>query len=448
MDPVDRERTPDSTYKGNFVVALEHVDSVRALLGTLDVQFANVADNDDLGLALIDIPDEGAAARKVESHLERTATRTDAEGEAAKTALERFRADPASDLDLVLRGLRAVFAGRYQGWTPTLGKNRLVGHVESGGGHISLAVADPVLSTWRPEPELRGTQPGFGVRVGVLDTSIGAQSWLAGGWIGPAADLLRLEPPYPVLAGHGTFVTGLILRKAPGCVVQFRRVLSDHDGMASSWAVAEKIVELGRTGLDVLNLSLGCFTEDGQPPLVLATAIDRLDPEIVVVAAAGNHGKVKEQPPSKGGGPAITADDRRRPSWPAALDDVIAVGAAQDSGIIADFTPPDVPWIDVLSNGVNVTSTFLNGEVDVALTPGKAHVRKFKGSAEWSGSSFAAALVSGAIAARTMPGHRSARRAWHELLEERETLRERDRVPREADPRFLPLLDDSGDPLW
>jgi len=454
MDPVDRERTPDSTYKGNFVVASEHVDSVRALLGTLEVQFANVADNDDLGLALIDIPDEGAAARKVESHLERTATRTDAEGEAAKTALERFRADPASDLDLVLRGLRAVFAGRYQGWTPTLGKNRLVGHVEGGGGHISLAVADPVLSTWRPEPELRGTQPGFGVRVGVLDTSIGAQSWLAGGWIGPAADLLRLEPPYPVLAGHGTFVTGLILRKAPGCVVQFRRVLSDHDGMASSWAVAEKIVELGRTGLDVLNLSLGCFTEDGQPPLVLATAIDRLDPDIVVVAASGNHGDVagtrpastprEKTPPEQGAGPRLGVGDERRPTWPAALDDVIAVGAADDDGVLAPFTPKEVLWIDVLSNGVKVASTFLDGEVDVALTPQTTDVRRFEGSAEWSGSSFAAALVSGAIAARTKPGSVSARRAWQALLQERDDPTAHKLRPPGADPRFIQLLDVPG----
>jgi membrane-anchored mycosin MYCP len=452
MDSVDREYTPDSVEKGNLVVAAEHAGRVRQLLGDLGVQFADVADNDDLGLALLDIPVPSAAATEVESRLHETAEQTDAEGKAATTALKRFEADPASDLDRFLRGLRAVFAGRYGGWTPTLGKNRLLGHVEGGGGHISLAVADPAPSTWRPQPELRGAEPGLGVRVGVLDTSIGAQSWLAGGWVGPAADLLRLGPPYPALAGHGTFVTGLVLRKAPGCVVEFRKVLGDHDGMATSWAVAEKIVELGRTGLDVLNLSLGCFTEDGQPPLVLATAIDRLDPDIVVVAAAGNHGAAgttrsgaDETPPPDSTRPRLTAGDRRRPSWPAALDDVVAVGAADDEGVLPAFTPEDAPWIDVVSNGVRVASTFLDGAVDLPPGDDGSEVPPFEGYARWSGSSFAAALVSGAIAARTKPGSLSARRAWQEILRERDDPNALALRPPGADPRFLPLLDAPGD---
>jgi membrane-anchored mycosin MYCP len=453
MDPVDRECTPDSVEKGNLVVASEHVDLVRGLLGRLEVPFDDVADNDDLGLALLDVRDASVAAQKVESQLEGAATRADAEGRAAQTALERFRADPASDLDRLLRGLRAVYAGRYRGWTPTLGKNRLLGHVEGGGGHISLAVANPAVSTWRPDPEVREAEPGLGVRVGVLDTSIAAQSWLAGGWVGPAADRLQLEPPYPALAGHGTFVTGLVLRKAPGCVVEYRRVLGDHHGMASSWAVATKIAELGRTGLDVLNLSLGCFTEDGQPPLVLATAIDRLDPDIVVVAAAGNHGDVESTgvpapPESTSAGddapPRLTADDEGRPSWPAALDDVIAVGATDDQGRLAPFTPRDVPWIDIVSNGVEVSSTYLEGAVDVPPPEG-AEDAPFEGFATWSGTSFAAALVSGAIAARTKPGSLSARRAWQQLLAERNDATTQKLRPW-ADPRFLPLLDDPGDP--
>jgi subtilisin family serine protease len=203
--------------------------------------------------------------------------------------------------------------------------------------------------------------------------------------------------------------------------------------------VAKKIVELGRTGLDVLNLSLACYTEDGQPPLVLATAIDRLDPKIVVVAAAGNHGNVLDIP-----------GDSRKPAWPAALDDVVAVGAADNSGIIARFTPKDVPWIDVLSNGVQVSSTFLDGRVDVnvnvASPPGmpdvppvEPDVHPFLGFATWSGSSFSAALVSGEIAARTKPGSKSAHDACQEVLEERGKPK-RGVLPEEADPRFIGLL--------
>jgi len=453
MDPVDRAGTPDSVEEGNLVVASEHVESVRTMLRELQVQFTDVADSEDLGLALLRVPDESTAAENVESLLSATAVLTGAEGDAARAALERFGSDPASDLDRFLRGLRAVFAGRYQGWTPTLGKNRLLGNVEGGGGHISHAVANPRVSTWRPDPELRGTEPGLGVRVGVLDTSIGPQSWLSGGWVGPAADRLQLEPPYPALAGHGTFVTGLVLRKAPGCVVEFRRVLGDEDGTATSWAVATKIVELGRAGLDVLNLSLRCFTEDGQPPLVLATAIDRLDPDIVVVAAAGNHGDVEGTrigppptegtPPEDDPRPRLTAADERRPTWPAALDDVIAVGAAEDDGVLARFTPKDVPWMDVVSNGVDVSSTYLEGAVDVPPPEGQPDA-PFEGFATWSGSSFAAALVSGAIAARTKPGSVSARRAWQQLLGEDDIATPKKVGPTGADPRFLPLLDGSG----
>ena len=40
----------------------------------------------------------------------------------------------------------------------------------------------------------------------------------------------------------------------------------------------------------------------------------------------------------------------------------------------------------------------------------------FPGTAVWEGCSFAAGVVSGAIAAGTVPGHRSARQALEELL--------------------------------
>ena len=448
MDPVDRDSTSGSRDPGNLVVASEHVEAVRGMLRDLRVEFADVADSDDLGLTLLDVPDEAAAAKEVVTHLREKSKQSDAGGRAAKAAVQQIQAAHVTGLDAFLRGLRAIFAGRYQGWAPTLGKNRLLGNVEGGGGHISHAVANPALSTWRPDPELRGTAPGLGVRVGVLDTSIGPQSWLTGAWVGPAADRLQLRSRYPALAGHGTFVTGLVLRQAPGCVVEFRRVLDDDDGTASSWAVATKIVELGRAGVDVLNLSLGCFTEDGEPPLVLATAIDRLDPDIVVVAAAGNHGdvagtRIGPPPPEDGPRRRLTVDDERRPNWPAALDDVIAVGAAEDDGALARFTPRDVPWMDVVSNGVQVSSTYLEGTVDVPPPKGEKDV-SFKGFATWSGSSFAAALVSGAIAARTKPGSVSARRAWQQLLEERAIATTTKEPASAPDPPFLPLLDAPG----
>jgi|tagenome__1003787_1003787.scaffolds.fasta_scaffold20868197_2 membrane-anchored mycosin MYCP len=387
-------------YKtADLVVALEHADLVVATLQDLGVDFTEAERSDDLGLALLRLNDEESANRIAAKIQERTG--------------QEQAPDAPTDLDRDLEALRHYLAGRYADWTPTLGKNRLVGRVEGGGeeGQIGHSgESDPEPSTGRPRPQM-ARRPGLGVRVGVLDTAVFTHPDLEGHCIGSPADFLHGEPASSIDC-HGTFVTGLVLSQAPGCTVEVRKVLSHEDGTAESWDVAKKIVEIGRTGVDVLNLSIVCYTEDGQPPLVLATAIDRLDPNIVVVAAAGNHGYPDgEKRPWK----------RNKPAWPAALDDVIAVGAADNKGDPAKFTPADAPWIDVLSNGVKVDSAFLYGEIAVRThgAPPKEppEVQTFDGYARWSGSSFAAALVSGAIAAGTAPGRTSARAAWKELWE-------------------------------
>jgi len=309
------------------------------------------------------------------------------------------------DLDRFLWALRKLFAAEYAGWTPTLGKNRLVGNVggggriSHGGGNNPSQAAAPVTPLLHPEAaSLRTT-------VGIVDTAVAGQPALVGGWVGGSADVLAERPQYPAVAGHGTFVTGLVRKTAPGCVVKVRKVLDPDTGEADAWTVANEIVALGRTGLDVLNLSLVCYTEDGQPPLVLASAIDRLDPHVVVVAAAGNHGDFGDDP-----------NERRKPAWPAALDDVIAVGAARQDGTRPSFTPANVPWIDVCAPGVAVVSTYLTGQVELNLSDPPSETEEFEGWAEWDGSSFAAALVSGAIAARTDACQVPARQAWLDLL--------------------------------
>lgn len=405
-------------FHPEVVVALEHIDHVVRTLTTVGVAHTVVDRSADLGLALLRLGDDATAARDM-------AAATGADGSAVAADPPEFD----TDMDRFLWSLRAWFRVRYAGWTPTMGKNRLVGHVV-GGGHISHSGGgDPHPSDWRPG--LRVARPGLGARVGVLDTSVFPHEWLGERWIGARDDVLAEASAYPAIAGHGTFVTGLVLRLAPGCEVEVRRVL-DREGQAESWTVAKEIVELGRRGIDVLNLSMVCYTEDGQPPLALAAAVDRLDPEIVVVAAAGNHGLLTSP-----------KEEGHKPAWPAALDDVIAVGAADGVGTRAAFTPADAPWIDVLSNGVEVASTFVRGRVDAALTSQGAQFTDFDGYAEWSGSSFAAALVSGAIAARTVPGRTSARAAWEQLRTEHAPVETPGRKGPSTEhlPWFLPLLD-------
>ena len=139
----------------------------------------------------------------------------------------------------------------------------------------------------------RAAGPGRGVRIGVLDTRLYPQPWLAGGWAARYSDTLTDFSQTLTAEGHATFVTGLILRQAPGATVEVRGVL-DEDGTAYSWDVAKAMVEFGRSGLDILNLSFSCYTEDGEPPLVLSAAVDRLPQDVVVVAAAGNHGSPQD----------------------------------------------------------------------------------------------------------------------------------------------------------
>jgi membrane-anchored mycosin MYCP len=119
------------------------------------------------------------------------------------------------------------------------------------------------------------------------------------------------------------------------------------------------------------------------------------------------------------------------PMWPAALDDVVAVGASDGNGHHAQFSP-DLPWVNFLAPGVGVDSTYLTGRIragsqDVHTTTTS---EPFTGWANWSGTSFAAASVSGAIAARIKPGHRTAREALDDL---------HNRPPADHDNDIVPL---------
>lgn len=401
----ERQGRSNAWYRPELVVAGEHVDEVARELERLGIALGAIDRSTALGLALVPLVSETDAAARIRDHVNTDRRAGAGEPDPEDPDPDRdLDPDLDPDLDKVLRGLRRHFAHRYAGWVPTVGKNRLLGQV-IGGGKISHGGGGAPTAAHEALPR-RQAGLGRGVRVGVLDTSISTHPWIAGGWVAGVDDVLS-EGDHTAVAGHATFVTGLVLRQAPEAVVEARAVLSDEDGKADSWSVAQEIVELGRRGLDVLNLSFCCYTEDGRAPLVLSAAIERLDPHTVVVAAAGNHGDL----------PSKQDRDRRKPSWPAALDHVVAVGAADAKGVRAPFTPADVPWIDVLAPGVQLTSTYLHGSVAVGPDGKRAD---FDGYATWSGTSFAAAAVSGAIAARTEPGRVSARDAWRSLLEDAE----------------------------
>jgi membrane-anchored mycosin MYCP len=265
------------------------------------------------------------------------------------------------------------------------------GYISGGGGGFPTDHA-----AYRPG---RGRALGQHARVGILDTDLYPHPRLAGRYIADAGSLLGRNGTEPYHAGHATFVAGLVVQEAPGTELHIDAVLNRQDAVATAWQVARAMVKFIGSDIDVLNLSMGCFTADGEPPMVLQRAVELLTPDVVLVAAAGNHGKIR-------GSGFITP---KSPFWPAALPDVVAVGAHDANGHRAGFSPK-LPWIDLSAPGVDVVSTYLNGTV---ITD---KASSFAGYASWSGTSFAAATVTGAIAANIKPG-RTARQSLQLLLD-------------------------------
>lgn len=328
---------------------------------------------------------------------------------------EDYQLGPSA-IDALIASLRTSFGRRYDRWYPTLGKNRLMQHVDSVY-HVGGWGEDGIMNVAAGQLALRDGDLGKGVRVGVPDTGIYPNPWLGGGFHALESSLLRPTPiaeaevaPVPVSAGHATFVAGLILEEAPGATVEVQQCL-DRDGQADVWQGAKAMVELARSGVQVLNVSFGCQTEDGQPPLVLAAAVDRLPSDVLVVAAAGNFGDTS-------GNSNPTTSGLHGAAWPAGLDDVIAVGALDARSEPASFSP-EAPWVDVYAPGVRVTSTYLDSSFRVKGNPDSDGPVTPTGFACWSGTSFSAALVSGRVAARIVPGEVDARTAFAAV---RETL--------------------------
>ncbi|MCK2217708.1 S8/S53 family peptidase [Actinomadura sp. ATCC 31491] len=219
------------------------------------------------------------------------------------------------------------------------------------------------------------------VTVAVLDTGVAEHPWWSGAeWYARVApeDADAAEGQQ---AGHGTFIAGLLARLAPGATLRVRRVL-DGDGVGDEAGVIRALHRMRERPPDVLNLSFGGHTFDDRPPRLLHDAIAAMT-DTVTVACAGN-----------------TASDR--PFWPAALPGVVGV-AALDAGqrrraVYSGYGT----WVDACARGDWLESSYPD-------------TGEFGGYAAWSGTSFAAALVSGTIAGEA--AGRPAKDVLKELLD-------------------------------
>ena len=186
--------------------------------------------------------------------------------------------------------------------------------------------------------------------------------------------------------GHGTHVAGTIaasfenLTGSPALaegvvgVAPQARILAYKvcaaDGTCTDSAVIQAITRAVADGAQVINMSLG----DTVYSQSLADAVQAAwNAGVVIVAGAGNDG--------------VTT-----PFYPAALDNVIAVGAFDEDHLRASFSNYG-NWVDISAPGNYILSTYPASKCEEAGTPGDT------GCYAWlSGTSMATPHVAGAAA--------------------------------------------------
>jgi subtilisin family serine protease len=200
-----------------------------------------------------------------------------------------------------------------------------------------------------------------------------------------ASQLPDVTPHDAVLddqAAHGLFISGVIVRAAPTATIEIVKVL-DGEGVGREGAIVAALARYRRRAdVSVINMSLGTFGDPQFPPIGLALALASLPPTTAVVAAAGNN-------------------HTNQPMYPAAFSRAIGVAAsADDAGTPASFSNYG-PWVDCYAPGADVQGAFDDWSGAVPTVPQSTET--FKGWATWTGTSFAAPKVAGAIAAKVGP---------------------------------------------
>jgi len=246
---------------------------------------------------------------------------------------------------------------------------------------------------------------GQGVTVAVLDTGIASLPDFAGRLVG-GVDLSGGNDPFTDGYGHGTFVAGLIagngassqgayVGEAPGASLVSIKV-AGAEGTSDlvtvlrgiQWAIANR----NALNIGVLNISMGMAPFPSSVLNPLDRAVETAwHYGIVVVTSAGNTGPINGTITSPGDDPMV-----------------ITAGALDDNGTAApaDDTMPDFSavgptavdgWFkpDLVASGRSVVSLRVPGStIDLANPSARVGSTNFVGS----GTSFSAAITSGAVA--------------------------------------------------
>ncbi len=218
---------------------------------------------------------------------------------------------------------------------------------------------------------VRGFVDGEGVRLAIVDTGVDAQQVDLVDQLAESRDFTGLGFSADI---HGTQVAGILAAKpgngagisgvAPGATVLALKACQPSSAQsvrARCWssALVKGLDYAAEQRVDIVNMSVGGRREDRLLQLGVETVVNGGS---AVVAAAGNEGPT---------GP---------PSYPAALDGVVAVTAVDAAQRLYRYATQG-PFVDLSAPGVEIISTAPGNQFPVC-----------------SGTSFATAYVSGALA--------------------------------------------------
>jgi subtilisin family serine protease len=260
-------------------------------------------------------------------------------------------------------------------------------HIANTGGCCPADEPLPVAPGTPPDPPMAADRAaGTGIKVVVIDTGFDpaatALPWMRGvtGEPDPSVGGAAI-PPY---AGHGTFIAGVVRSMAPQAEVVVRAAFPTL-GIVFEKDLVRTLRRVLRDDYpDVINLSAGTSTDRVTGPLLLNRFYERTFRHykgVALVAAAGNDG-------------------HRKQFWPAAATWAVSVGAlAPDWRTRASFSNFG-GWVDVYAPGQHLVNAYRTGQYTYQEPPLIGQVAEFSGMASWSGTSFAAPVVAGLIAAR------------------------------------------------